>query len=70
MSEEPENIIEDIIEEPEDGEEALDVLDNIELQSKELAKFGKKKEKSENIRQKFDSAEYMMKKEKEEKKIN
>lgn len=65
MSEEVENYIEDFVEEPEDGE-AFDALDNIELQSEELAKYGKKKEKSENVRQKFDSAEYMMKKEKDE----
>ena len=65
MSEEPENYIEDFIDEQED-EEAFDILDNIELQSEELAKYGKKKEKTENVRQKFDSAEYMMKKEKDE----
>jgi hypothetical protein len=65
MSEETENYIEDFIDEPED-EEGLDALDNIELQSEELAKYGKKKEKSENVRQKFDSAEYMMNKEKDE----
>jgi hypothetical protein len=66
MSEEPENIIEDFIDEPEDGE-GYDALDNIELQSEELAKYGKKKERNENLRQKFDSAEYMMKKEKHDK---
>jgi hypothetical protein len=67
MTEEPENIIEDFIEEPEDGD-GFDALDNIEMQSEELAKCGKKKGKTENVRQKFDSAEYMMKKEKDEKK--
>lgn len=67
MSEEPENIIEDFIEETEDAD-GFDALDNIEMQSAELAKYGKKKEKNENVRQKFDSAEYMMKKEKDEKK--
>lgn len=65
MSEEPETYIEDFIEEPED-DEAYDALDNIELQSEELAKYGKKKEKTERNRQKFDSAEYMMKKEKDD----
>ena len=36
---------------------------NIEEQSEEVSKYGKKKEKTEPARQKFDSAEYMMKKE-------
>jgi replicative superfamily II helicase len=65
MSEEPENYIEDFVEEPED-EEDFNALDNIEMQSDEVAKYGKKKEKNENLRQKFDSAEYMMKKEQAE----
>lgn len=67
MSEEVENYIEDFIEEPEDGE-AFDALDNIEIQSEELAKYGKKKEKTQNVRQKFDSAEYMMEKQQAEQK--
>jgi len=67
MSEEAENVIEDLFEEPDD-EEAYDTLENIELQSEELAKYGKKKDKNENVRQKFDSAEYMMRKEQTEKK--
>ncbi len=66
MSDEPENYIEDFVDEGEDEGEAYDAMDNIELQSEELAKYGKKKEKSENVRQKFDSAEYMMKKEKDD----
>ena len=64
MSDEGENIIEDFVEEPDD--DGFSALDNIELQSDELAKYGKKKEKNENVRQKFDSAEYMMKKQKED----
>ena len=68
MSEEPENVIKDFIEEEPEDWESLDTLDKIEIQSKELGKYGKKKEKTENTRQKFDSAEYMMKKEKEGKK--
>lgn len=67
MSEEPSNnVIEDFIVDEEEGEAFS--IENIEMQSEELAKYGKKKEKGENVRQKFDSAEYMMKKQKDEKK--
>ena len=47
------------IEEEEGGEQF-----NIEEQSEDVAKYGKKKESAPS-RQKFDSAEYMMKKQKD-----
>jgi len=46
MSEQQENYIEDFIEEPEEEGDGFETMNNIELQSEEIAKLGKKKGKS------------------------